>query len=511
MRNKLSRADVFDVNKTSGALILGSNRLDDYASKYLSHICRDALTSPIPLPVEDPTPKVKVGITGYDTIAYRNFVDQNSVTVNGIVRLGEIYENPADVLSESGVKYYDKSGIEIPVQAVPQELLTAESVAVLAEDGTLHVLVTPEITGSKEAVEEMRGVYEETDQLCLSAVGKVVVASAGAYDTTLQGYIRSARQRIEQAKSELGQWWNFIMGGDQGILNAVDEGLQMDFNVEKVASLSTYVGEVVAAIKQGGEVSEEDIKNLEEIQQLVQELDALGIGKNVTQGIAEGMTEGGWETSAETVAADLESALNAALEIHSPSQRMKPIGANAAAGVAEGASSYDFSGTGSSIASALENAISSGLNLRAIGTNAMSGLAVGIRSGTASVTRAMRLATQAAVKAAKEALVIHSPSHVFRDEIGAMAMKGFGEGILTESRNQARIIRNASRYLTEEAKDGAIAYGVTDNRRTYNQQSSVSLSGNTFYIRDEKDVQALAIEIASLTKRKQAGRGVRLA
>ena len=53
MRNKLSRADVFDVNKTSGALILGSNRLDDYASKYLSHICRDALTSPIPLPVED--------------------------------------------------------------------------------------------------------------------------------------------------------------------------------------------------------------------------------------------------------------------------------------------------------------------------------------------------------------------------------------------------------------------------------------------------------------------------
>ena len=79
------------------------------------------------------------------------------------------------------------------------------------------------------------------------------------------------------------------------------------------------------------------------------------------------------------------------------------------------------------------------------------------------------------------------------------------------TQNQAHIIRNASRYLTEEAKDGAIAYGVTDNRRTYNQQSSVSLAGNTFYIRDDKDVQALAIEIASLTKRKQTGRGVRLA
>lgn len=52
MMNKLSRADVYDVSPTSGALILGSNRLDDYASKYLSHVCCEALTSPIPLPVE---------------------------------------------------------------------------------------------------------------------------------------------------------------------------------------------------------------------------------------------------------------------------------------------------------------------------------------------------------------------------------------------------------------------------------------------------------------------------
>ena len=458
-----------------------------------------------------PVIQAKVGISGYDAIAYRKFASQNPVEVNGVVRLGEIYENLANILKDSDIKYYDKNGIEIPVETVPQEMLTADRVAVLGSDGTLHVLITPEITGSKEAMEELRTVYEETDQLGLTTLGKAAAASSRVFDTTLQGYVAAAQQNIQNAKSKLGQWWNFIMGGDKGILNAVDEGLQMDFNAEKVASLSTYVGEVVAAIKQGGEVSEEDIKNLEEIQQLVQELDALGIGKNVTQGIAEGMTKGGWETSAETVAADLETALNSALEIHSPSQRMKPIGSNAAAGIAEGASSYDFSGTGSSIASALENAISSGLDLRGIGTNAMSGLAVGIRSGTVSATNAMRSAAQAAVKAAKDALVIRSPSHVFRDEIGAMAMKGFGEGVLEETKNQARIIRNASRYLTGEAKDGAIAYGVTDNRKTYNQQSSVSLSGNTFYIRDEKDVQALAIEIASLTKRKQAGRGVRLA
>lgn len=52
MRNDLTRSDIYDVNPRTGALILGKNRLDEYASKYLSHVCKDALTTPMPLPVE---------------------------------------------------------------------------------------------------------------------------------------------------------------------------------------------------------------------------------------------------------------------------------------------------------------------------------------------------------------------------------------------------------------------------------------------------------------------------
>ena len=52
MRNNLTTSDIFDVNKKTGGLILGKNRLDDYASKYLSHVCKNALTTPIPLPIE---------------------------------------------------------------------------------------------------------------------------------------------------------------------------------------------------------------------------------------------------------------------------------------------------------------------------------------------------------------------------------------------------------------------------------------------------------------------------
>ena len=52
MRNNLTTSDIFDVNRKTGGLILGKNRLDDYASKYLSHVCKEALTTPMPLPIE---------------------------------------------------------------------------------------------------------------------------------------------------------------------------------------------------------------------------------------------------------------------------------------------------------------------------------------------------------------------------------------------------------------------------------------------------------------------------
>ena len=141
----------------------------------------------------------------------------------------------------------------------------------------------------------------------------------------------------------------------------------------------------------------------------------------------------------------------------------------------------------------------------------MSGLAAGIRAGRSGVISAMKSAAQAAVSAAKAQLQIHSPSRVFRDEVGVMTMKGLGEGILKESKEQAKVIRNASRFLTGEAQAGTIATSNTTNNKTYNQDSSVNFTGSTFYIRDEKDVQSLAIEIASLTKRRQRGRGLKMA
>lgn len=52
MKGKLNPSMVFDIDPKTSALILGSKRLEDYATKYLREHCPEALEEPMPLPVE---------------------------------------------------------------------------------------------------------------------------------------------------------------------------------------------------------------------------------------------------------------------------------------------------------------------------------------------------------------------------------------------------------------------------------------------------------------------------
>ena len=342
---------------------------------------------------------------------------------------------------------------------------------------------------------------------------------------------------------------------DQGVLN---QSMLNDFGPERVAELSTYVGEIVSAVKQGKQVSEEDVKNLQEILTFLQGLDTTDTGTHILEGVGEGMTAAGWDSDAETVAANLEAALSAALQIHSPSERVKPIGENVSAGVGQGMSSFDFTTDMEAVATAIETAMTSALpqdalasfgtnaaqglsdamtsfsmssmgttvassvrtavnanltssTLRSAGLNAMAGLRAGILAGQSGVISAMRSAARSAVNAAKSELKIKSPSRVFEDEVGVMTMRGLGKGVLKESKAQAKVIRNAARYLTGEAKGGSIITTSNDNRRSYDNSVTSTIQVQQMVVRDEQDIRSLAVEIATLTRRQQRGKGLRFA
>lgn len=62
MQNRLTRSDIYDIDPKSGALILGANRLDDYATKFLKKYCEEALTTPMPLPIEEMLSKANLEV-----------------------------------------------------------------------------------------------------------------------------------------------------------------------------------------------------------------------------------------------------------------------------------------------------------------------------------------------------------------------------------------------------------------------------------------------------------------
>jgi len=505
-----------------------------------------------------PKPQTRIVITGYDYLAYQGLKSETGMELEVPVRLGELDAGVLDQkLADGKVKFW-QNGVEVPITAVPEGTVTAETVATLDQDGTLHILITPEVSGTQEAIDTISPLVDEVDQLGVTMLGMW----AGVMPATTMDMVDSAIGRLNSYQETLDynawdKFWASVFGASTD-LGTLDTSMKLDFSAETVAELSAYVAEMVAAIQQGQAVSETDMANLQAIVTFLNGLDVTGTGAHVREGIAQGMTEAGWASDAETVATNLESALNQAMQINSPSKRVKPIGSSTAEGIALGMSEYSFAAdattlatnletaikvsltgetlkstgtdaasgltagmtgysmfaTGSSVASSVKSAVSANLTgstLRSVGVNAMAGLKAGINAGRSGVISAMRSAAQSAVAAAKKELKIASPSGVFRDEVGRMTMKGFGQGVLLESREQAKTIQNAARYLTGEAKAGSISAISNDNRRTINQSSSVNLSGNTFYVRDEQDIKALAIEIAALTKRQQRGHGLRMA
>ena len=233
--------------------------------------------------------------------------------------------------------------------SVPGEMLNADTVATLDADGTLHVIITPELTGSEEAISQLREEVAKVDQLGLTAIGR----ASGVAPLTTINLIESAMKRMEKYKE--GGFWNWITGAtNHGVLNT---SMKNDFNSERVAELSAYVAEVVTALQSGAEVSEEDLANLQSILDFLNSLDETETGAHIREGIAQGMTEAGWDADAETVAAQLDAALAAAFDSHSPAQRMVPMGENISAGIGQGAIEHDFSGEAAVIASSLESAL----------------------------------------------------------------------------------------------------------------------------------------------------------
>ena len=285
--------------------------------------------------------QTQVSITGYDLTAYNAFVAANPVTLAGVVRLSSRYDTPADAKDDPNATFWE-NGKEIPVNLVPANKITADTLIAYEADGTIHVLITPQITGTPEAIAE--------------AAGEVTAPGTGVYSSgfgrSTIGTVEMLTQLLQNYETLKGSLLDFDFLGT-GAKGSVTVDLKNKMSGETLANLQTYVAEVVAAIKTGSAISPEDLANLQSILNFVSALEVAGVGENIVAGIGDAMAQAGWEDPAETTSQNLEDAINLALGIESPSTRMIPVGENAAAGVGKGFSEYDLSSDIAALATSL--------------------------------------------------------------------------------------------------------------------------------------------------------------
>lgn len=105
-----------------------------------------------------------------------------------------------------------------------------------------------------------------------------------------------------------------------------------------------------------------------------------------------------------------------------------------------------------SIISQIKNAFTS-INWGEVGSNIIKGIANGLKSAGGAIVEAAKSAAKSALNAAKDFLGIHSPSRVFRDQVGKMMALGMGIGF---DKNVPIKSMNASlKTAVESLKDNA--------------------------------------------------------
>lgn len=106
-------------------------------------------------------------------------------------------------------------------------------------------------------------------------------------------------------------------------------------------------------------------------------------------------------------------------------------------------------------ASAAASAAQSAMNIGgwySVGYNISAGVASGVYGGSSLITAAARTAAQNALAAAKRSLGVHSPSRVFRDQVGAMIPAGMAQGIAMATPQAQKAVELSAQTLRDTGR-----------------------------------------------------------
>lgn len=181
-------------------------------------------------------------------------------------------------------------------------------------------------------------------------------------------------------------------------------------------------------------------------------------GANTVIGLVKGMQAA--QKTAEAAGGDLGvktvESINDGLGCHSPSVKTKLSGVNTGQGLILGMKSTEklVGETAGAIGTAVVESVSKKLSkakFETYGKNVTAGLVLGINSGKSDVVKAIENVCNSAIKAGKDTLEIHSPSHVFRG-MANNTMDSYVLGVKDRMKTVQETVRSAVNFSGVSAK-----------------------------------------------------------
>lgn len=509
----------------------------------LTHATVDGVTTP---DGEIPLVDARIRITGWETTAIQNLQETNPELFEGGYTVSKMswagYDSLEAMMAAEGSNNVSISVDGTVVEVTPELVSRIEAgdlvgeTMIVAGDGSVTLLVKPKIEGTEEEVDHFAEALEETS----FGQGRATTPfNLPSFD--------SATSEMQKTISELKRIDGSLFGSfGYGFLN-----MDLELSPGTQTAIQDFITSIIEFERAGGELDDDTIQKVSQILELMRlsektdneltgetwggiadmfagfgievgdsltdELQGLidgtlfaPVGDDVAGEVGQGMAEHDFSDAAGKVRANVTTNMDRASGSGSSgggSSELAAAGDGMAAEIGEGMAKHDFTDAAQQVAGAAKSAVSGAAGIgryKSVGLNMALGIAQGIRNGKGSIVAAMREAMSAALAEARQYNQIHSPSRLYEDEVGVMMMRGVGAGVLKEAKEQTAAVANAMRYF----EDSAVGTVSGNDNRNYSSNSSVILNVDKLQVRDESDMRSLAIEIASFTNRRAAGRGM---
>ncbi|MGM0169829.1 hypothetical protein IGI39_003990 [Enterococcus sp. AZ135] len=314
-------------------------------------------------------------------------------------------------------------------------------------------------TRSAEELQALNETYRNSSQTAMNAMKEGYELGKNGVNEEVASIMPTAKNTLTQSMKDA----NFGEAGSNMTSDIAAEASRTDGKVKDALS-----GVVDNATKAGKEKAKKGGKE---------------IGENIPKGAVEGIKAG--KSDAEKASSDLASGISEKakdkLGVHSPSRVFHEIGENVTKGLDNGIQNGKDQPK-QSISSVVDQMIEAtnriADSMENSGRNAMIGLANGINANANSALNAARNVANQITETIQNALDIHSPSRVMRDQVGRFIPQGIAVGIDKDASEVVRSMRALSEktfgVITPElALGGGQSIGKTGiGRQIINNQSA---------------------------------------